>query len=384
MLIIKNGIVHNGKGQCENTDIGIEDGKITVIKKNLVRKQAKIVDAAGCVVLPGFVDALNVWGTVGPGWTEADNHEASEPITPEMNILYGFDHDGMNFQKVYTYGVTAACISPATGNLIGGQSAVFKTFGLNPHKMLVKESNAMISSITNSVKKAYKKREVAPMTRMGIFSMLLDAFEKATRYREGKDDYNAKSIALKKVLSGEQPLFVNCSGKAQIHAVLSALKKYPHMRIVLTGAFGLDDGIEEINNGNIPVLLGDQTECYLPDNAKTEPQCIVNMMENPNSKACIAIACCGDGTTSGKESLLWNALYWRRRGLSSEKALTAITYTPARILGIDDKVGSIEVGKDADLSIWTDHPLDTYQAKLLKVLINGEDILEHKGGTSCW
>lgn len=384
MLIIKNGMVHNGKGQCKNTDIGIEDGKIALIKKNIACKGAKIVDATGCTVLPGFIDALNVWGTVGPGWTEADNHEKSEPITPEMNILYGFDHDGMNFQKVYSYGVTAACISPSGGNLIGGQSAVFKTFGRNPHKMLIKESNAMIASVTDNVKKTYRKREIAPMTRMGIFSMLFESLEKAVRYREGKDEYNAKNIALKKVLSGKQPLFVNCSGKSQIHAAVSALKKYPQIKIVLTGAFGLDDGIKEVCNGGIPVILGDQTECYLPDNAGTEAEIIVGMMEGRNSKARIAIACCGDGTTSGKESLLWNALYWRRRGLSAEKTLTAITSTPASILGVEDRIGSIEVGKDADLSIWTENPLNTYQAELLKVFINGEDISEHKGGISCW
>lgn len=384
MLIIKNGFVHNGKGQDKTIDIGIKNGKIVAMENNLNDKDAFVFDASNCTVLPGFIDALNVWGTVGPGWSEGDNHEGSEPITPEMNILYGFDHDGMNFQKVYTYGVTSACIAPSNQNLFGGQAAVFKTAGKNPYKMLVKESNAMISSITNSVKKAYKKREISPMTRMGMFSMLTTALEQAKRYREEKDDYNAKYIALQRVLSGEMPLFINCSGKSQIHSIISLLKKYPKIKPVLTGAYGLDDQIKEVLSGRIAVILGDQTECYLPDNSKTEADKIISMMENPKNKALIAISCCGDGITSGKESLLWNALYWRRRGLSSEKALMSITSIPAKILRVDDRIGSIEIGKDADLSIWTANPFDTYRAKLIKTLINGEDILEHKGGTSCW
>lgn len=384
MFVIKNGMVHDGLGNVKRFDIGIENGKIVKLSKNIASDGGSVLDAAGCVILPGFVDALNIWGTVGPGWTENDNHEASTPLTPEMNIVYGFDHDGMNFQKVYTYGVTSACISPSNQNVIGGQAAVFKTYGSSPYRMLVKESCAMIASVTNNVKKAFQKREIAPMTRMGIFSMLIESFEKAKKYDEKKDGYDAKNIALKKVLNGEVPFFVNCAGKAQIDAVLRMVQKFPEIRLVLNGAFGLDDKFEEVCSGAVPVVLGDQTESYLPANTKTEPEYIVAMMENPNMHPRIAISCCGDGTTSGKESLLWNALYWRRRGLSAEKALIAITSSPASILGIADRVGSIEKGKDADLSIWTQNPLDSYEAKLLKVYIDGEDILCKEGGQTCW
>lgn len=383
MVVIKHGTVHDGLGQVKQVDLAIEGGIIVDMRANIAASKHEVVDASGCVVLPGFVDALNVWGTVGPGWTEGDNHEGSAPITPEMNILYGFDHDGMNFQKVYTYGVTAACISPSNKNIIGGQAAVFKTVGSSPYRMLVKESNAMIASVTNQVKKAFQKREVAPMTRMGIFSMLIEALDKAEKYKPD-DGYDSKHLAVQRVLSGELPLFVNCSGKAQIDAVLNALGRYPKLRLVLTGAFGLDDQFQPVLSGEVPVVLGDQTECYIPGNSKTEPDKIIAMMENPNCPAQIAISCCGDGTTSGKESLLWNALYWRRHGLSSAQALRAITSTPARILQVGDRIGCLRKGYDADLSIWSDNPLDTYKAQLRKVYVDGEDILSRQGGISCW
>ncbi len=384
MIIVKNGVVHDGIGGVYESDIVVKDGKFHKIEKNaelVEQENGEVFDANGCVIMPGFIDSMNSWGTVGPGWTEGDNHEGSDPITPEMNIIYGFDHDGMNFQKVYNYGVTCACIAPSSKNIISGQAAVFKTLGRSPYKMLVREFAAVVASVTNNVKSAYKKREVAPMTRMGIFSMLVGAIEKAARYNPEKDDYDAKSCVLKKVIEGEIPLFVSCSGKSQIEAVLSALAPYKNIKLTLAGAYGLDSALCETAKRDFSVLLGDQTEAYFPYNSKTEPEEIIKIIE---SGKLAAITCCGEGSTSGKESLLWNALYWRRRGLSADSALAAVTSVPAKILGIDSRVGSIEVGKDADFSIWTANPFDTFEAKPVKVFIDGEDTAKKEGGVTCW
>lgn len=385
MLIIRNARIHDGLGGVREADLAVENGKIAAISSQISDSGAAVLDAQGGELFPGFIDSQNIWGTVGPGWTEDDNHEGSNPLTPEMNIIYGFDHDGMNFQKVYRFGVTAACIGPSSKNLISGQAAVFKTFGRSPYDMLVKESACLLASITKSVKRAYKKREIAPMTRMGMFSMLKEAFQKARTYDAEKEGYNARSLTLKRVLAGELPLFINCSGQAQIDFVFQLMKEYPEIRFALTGAFGLDESREAVRRGEVPVILGDQTESYFPDNRQTKAAEIVAMMESePENSPLIAISCCGDGLTSGKESLLWNALYWRRRGLSSEKTLAAITSVPARILGVEDRIGSIEEGKDADFSIWRGNPLDHYTARLLHVFISGQEISPAEGGNSCW
>ena len=382
MFLIKNGCVHTGRGEVFRKDLAIDNGKIARIEEAIPISEAdSVLDASGMEVFPGFVDAQNLWGILGPGWTGDDRSEAYLPVTPEMNVVYAFDQDGMNFQRLYRYGVTCACIAPAPSNVLRGRAAVFKTRGRSPYDMLIKESVAMTASVTKAVKETFGKRPAAPMTRMGIFSLLTDALEKANRYDEKKDDYHAGNLALKKVLSGEMPLFVNCATRAEIDAVLHALKPYASIKLVLTGAYGLDADLPEVRKGEISVVMGDHTEAFNEAKEATDFDRLIPLME---AKANIAIGCCGDETASGCESLLWNALYWIRHGLSPEKALACISSIPAKLLGVDHRIGSLEVGKDADLSVWTANPFKTYEARLVSTLISGEDA-QRKGETlSCW
>ena len=88
--------------------------------------------------------------------------------------------------------------------------------------------------------------------------------------------------------------------------------------------------------------------------------------------------------SSGKETLLWNAIMFYKNGLASEKVLKMITYNPAKILGVDDKVGSIEVGKDADIVVWSNNPIETYNSRAEAVFINGENIIDVWRKGTCW
>lgn len=381
MILIRNGNVHDGRGNKKVCDILVDGTKIKEVGTGLSHPQAVIIEAAGLEVFPGFINTLNVWGVLGPEWNGDDKSEESNPVTPEMNIAYAFDHDGMNFQKVYTYGVTAAGIAPSPRNVISGQAAVYKTYGRSPYAMLVRERAAMIASVTRGVKKAYEKRDIAPMTRMGIFSLLAEQLEKAKRYDRERDGYDAKNEAMQEVLGGRQPLFVNCATKAEIDAVFSVLKPYPNIRFVLTGAYGLDESKAELLQGTVMAVMGDHTENFIESSTLTQFDKIIPMME---SGAKIAIGCCGDGMTSGRESLLWNAILWRKQGLSSEKTIEAITSIPAEILGVSDRIGAIAPGMDADITIWSANPIETYEARILHAFISGEDILKKEAYQSCW
>ncbi len=96
---------------------------------------------------------------MGPGWEDNDLGEHSDPITPEMNVVYSFDQDSMMFQRVFEYGITSAGITPSTSNVLGGYGAVFKTYGKHPYEMLVKEKVAMVSSISKETK-IYMVKEI--------------------------------------------------------------------------------------------------------------------------------------------------------------------------------------------------------------------------------
>ena len=381
MLLIKNGCVHTGRGEIlEQTDVLVKDGLIAQVGKNLSDQQCEVVDATGKFVLPGFIDTLNIYGCRGPGWGVNDIAESSDPVLPQMNAVFAMDHDGMNFQRVYEYGVTAAGICPAPSNVLAGQAAVFKTYGRHPYAMLVKEAAAMIASVTPAVKGPYASRNMAPMTRMGAFSLLKEALKKAENYDDTKG-YDPKCEALLPVLEGSMPLFVNCGTKAEMQGVVLLMKEFPKVRLVLTGAFGLLKDFEAVKSHQVAVVMGDLTDAMDTVNASVAFDDIKELIAGG---ADIAFASCGDGFASGKESLLWNGILWYKNGIDSETVLKCLTYIPAKILGVDDKIGSIEVGKEADIALWSANPIETYAARLEAVYSKGENLLTKERCVSCW
>lgn len=380
VLLVKNGRVHDGLGNVRVADIRIENGKIAEVAPDLPPDGSEIFDAAGHEILPGFVNALSYWGIFGPGWSGHDHEELSHPVTPQLDVTYAFDHDGMNFQKVYTYGVTSAGVAPVPRNVLAGQAAVYKTHGRTPHAMLVRPRTAMIASITRAVKKAYEGRNVMPMTKMGAFSLLIEQLTKAARYDAGKNPDDLATQAMLPVLRGEQPLFVNCAGEAEIEAVLTALEPFDQVQLVLTGAYGVNRTSLGLTKRPVGIILGDRTEGM---NEKIQPadyEHVLDLWGDAN----IAIGCAGDDQTAGRESLLWNAILWHKHGLHAEACLEAITARPAELLGVGDRIGSIKPGLDADLTIWTKHPIESYEATLTAVFIDGANVLTKEAYASCW
>ena len=367
MLIIRKGTVHDGTGKVMEADVLVKDGKISAVGPGLAADGAKEYDAAGKVVMPGFVDALNIWGCMSP--VDKDLLEHSDPVTPELSAVFAFDHENMVRQGVYQFGVTCAGITPSVMNVVGGQAAVFKTHGSHVNQMLVKEGAAMIASVSAAPKKVYGPRNTAPMTKMGAFALLLQALAKAAGPKKEDAGYDAKSEALKKVLDREMPLFVNCNTGSEMAAVELALKDYD-IDIVFTGAYGADEQVKR------SVVVGDLTQAISGNNEKVDFDSLKKLADKGVD---IAISCCGDVGASGRESLLWNAILWYKQGFSSGDVLKMITSVPARLLGVDDRVGSIEKGKDADIVIWSANPLEDYRAVAEASFINGCNVLDTGG-----
>ena len=113
MLLLKDGCVHDGLGNVlPSHDVLLGDGKIKAVGQNLSADGAVVRELSGAHVLPGLVSAVSSWGVTGPGWRDDDSAEKSDPVTPQLSVIYAFDHDSMNFQGVYRYGVTTAGITP--------------------------------------------------------------------------------------------------------------------------------------------------------------------------------------------------------------------------------------------------------------------------------
>ena len=120
MLLIKNGCVHDGRGQVlPQCDVLVENGLVKAVGPGLSAEGAEVFDAAGKQVLPGFVSTMTIQGATGPGWHDDDLGEFSDPVTPELSVVYAFDQDNMNFQEQWLYGVTSVGVVPKPGNVLG-------------------------------------------------------------------------------------------------------------------------------------------------------------------------------------------------------------------------------------------------------------------------
>ncbi|WP_040214516.1 amidohydrolase family protein [Clostridium polynesiense] len=366
MITIKNGCVHIGNGTVlHNADVKIDEGRITDIGENL-EGEGTIIDAEGMNVFPGFIDAMSVWGAFGYSFSEMDFDEKTNPITPDLNVVYAFDASNINYQELCEYGTTTVGVSPSNNNILGGQVAVFKTQVNSPFSMLVKEKVGLKASVTTAPKKTYGSQGTCPMTKMGIFGELDRVFMEAKQYDVEKGR-NEKLEVVKRVLNKEMPLMAAVNTKSELEALGHFLKKYD-IDVVLCNAYKAPECREVVKELNASIILGDQVAATT-DYSSADMKTLKRMIEEGTL---VAISSGCDGSTVGRENLLWNTFYMAQAGMESEDILTLITLNPAKILGVEDKVGSIEVGKDGDITIWKGNPFDSFKASCCYTLINGE------------
>lgn len=375
MMLIKNGRIHIGNGEIlENADILIKDGRILKVGQGIKDEDTNIIDAKGMEVFPGFIDAITNWGCMGYSFTDSDNDEKSSPVTPEMNIVDAFDAENCTMQELYRNGITTVGVSPANSNVIGGQIAAFKTYGDKTYKMLVKESVGVKASVTALVKKTYGEKNVAPKTRMGIFSTLKKAFDEAKQYDPEKSDVSKdeKKEVLKRVLNKEIPLFVAANTKAEVDSILNFVKDYD-IELVICNGYMAGKSKNSIVSSNASLVLGEQI-CISEYNNDLDLKEIVDL-----HKTGVNISISTTGESVGRETLLWNAINVYKAGIDSEEVLKMITMNPSKVLKIDDRVGTIEAGKDADVVIYTNNPIRYFDAAVTHTIIRGEEVY-CKGG----
>lgn len=371
MYLIKNGTIHIGDGTIlESTDILIEGTKIIEIGVNIKREDSKVIDANNLHVFPGFIDPHSSIGALGMPTRYPDNKEATNPINPEMNVRYSIDPDEVNNQEFYKSGITSLGISPDNSNIIGGQITVFKTAPMKMKDRILAEKTALKCSVSQQVKEEYGKRKILPMTRMGIFHLLEETLRKA---KSNKSDKLSKSdeIISSAFDKGELPVFCAACTKGEITGLLHILSN-KNICLNIVDAFGFSDCIEEIKQSSANIILGNinymsQLEKHSMDLSKVN-----ELIENGNL---IAFSNTNGGNSEGREVFLWNGIEVYRKGVEAEEVVKMMCINPAKMLGVDDRIGSIEVGKDADISIFTDHPVSSYKAKVVKSIVNGEVII---------
>ena len=406
MIAITNGKVMTiTQGTLERGTVLVEDGHIVAVGEEVeIPEGAEVYDATGKVVMPGLIDAHCHVGLFpdGIGWEHSDGNEMTDPITPHLRALDAVHPEDQAFKELAAAGVTTVLTGPGSGNLIGGQWVCLKTVPKpSVEQMALLEPAGMKMALGENPKRVYGEQKKAPSTRMGnaaaLRAALVDAqnyLEKWRRYEADLVEYQAKVEAededAEEPKLPERDLKLEALGKvlrremkARVHAhraddMLTAIR--------IAEEFNLDLTLEHATEGykiadilaekGIPVTAGpiffSREKYELKDMTPTNPGLM--------AKAGVKVAIQTDEMSAVKY-LTINAALAVREGMSEEEALKAITINPAETIGVADRVGSLEVGKDADLVVFSGHPFD-YRTVTELVLVDGQVAYKRDGKTA--
>lgn len=384
-MLIQNGCVHDGLGHARKQDVRIKAGSIEALGALSPETGEEVFDATGMEILPGFVQALSVWGVMGNATeirpSSNDNDEKSNPIMPELDGFYAFNGRAATAQQLGAFGLTACGVAPTDNNLFGGTIAAFSIDGVNPYKMVLGRDLGMMASVTPNLKATYGARQVAPMTRMWIFTNLAEQLRKASEYKEEPEKpKDEKLAAIRRVTAGELPLFIACDSALAAQRVHEITAPYEKLRLVLVNGFGLTGEEQWIIEKKIPIIVRTASHPLDADAMKLSLSAMAKFQQ-----AGVPVALSGENSNAfaAREDILWNAAEMMRVVHDGERVLPMVTSVPAKILGIDDKVGSIEPGKRADLVIWSADPMQTYQARVIRTYQGGEVIYKQGDAMKC-
>ena len=378
MLLIKNGYIKTMAGDnIENGYVLIgDDGKIAAVGECYEPvANCDVIDAGGRLVTPGCVEAHCHIGldNEGMGWEGHDYNEIVDPLTPQMRAIDSINPQDEAFSNAIMNGVTSACTGPGSANVVGGTFAAIKLCGKRVDKMLIKEAVAMKCAFGENPKRCYgQTSKKSPMTRMGTAALLRELLFKTKRYLQDKEEgknpaFDMKLEAMIPVIKGELPL------KAHAHRaddILTSIRIAKEFGVKLTldhctdGSVIADELAEEGYPAFVGPTLGGKSKIELQNKSFTTPKEL--------HEAGVPISIITDAPVIPLQYLPMCAGLAVNAGLDYEEAWKAITINPATQTGIGDRVGSIEVGKDGDLVIWTADPIKTVGAQAYVTVVDGK------------
>lgn len=387
LTIIHGNIKTMAAAEYRDGFVQAENGKITAIgdMKDYTHTEKngkeKVLDARGNLVMPGIVEAHCHMGITEEkkGMEGDDCNESVDPITPYLRAIDAINPMDAAFDDALRAGITSAMVGPGSSNVVGGQFAFIKTHGRSIDSMIVKAPAAMKVAFGENPKVNFSGQNMSPATRMAIAAMLRQELFQARAYWQERKENPQKAEDFRyecwiPVLEGKIPL------KAHVHRaddILTAIRIAKEFGLSMT----LDHCSEghliakEIKESGFPAIVG-------PDMAsrnKIEVQNMAFKTVGILNQAGVCTAITTDHPVSMIQFLPICAGLAVKSGLEEEEGFRAITINPAKICGVEDRVGSLEVGKDADIAIFSDSPLEVF-TKTLYTIIEGK-IVYHDENT---
>lgn len=365
-------------GTIEDGVILVDAGKIIAVGSDVtIPPDAEIIDTEGCYVTPGLIDAHTHIGAFEQGIPESftDGNEMTDPVTPQLRILDSFTPQDTAFEDALSGGVTCVQTLPGSANVIGGQGAIIKTVGKIADEMVILHPSSMKAALGENPIGVYKEKKILPTTRMGNAACMREALVKVQNYMSKAEEsaekgtFHARDLkweSLVPVLKGKLPLSIHAHRADDIATAIRICEE-----------FGLKYSIEHCTEGHlIPEYLGNrQVKAAVGPTLSSKSKLELKNKSWETMKTLIDAGChvcmITDHPVIPIEHLVVCAALAFKAGLSREDALKCITLNGAEHLGIQDRVGSIEKDKDADLVIWDGDPLDI-RTNVNMTLINGE------------
>jgi len=363
----------------------LRDGKIAAVEGPgfAVPDGAEVVDATGKWVLPGFIDAHAHAGLAeeSEGWAGQDTNERTDPVSPQLRAVDGINPADLGLKDAIGGGVLAVNVNPGSANPIGGQTVAIKCWGRTVDEMVLREPAGLKSALGENPKRVYGERHETPSTRLGTAGLIRSAFVAAQNYQAKLDAGGAtgsepvardlKLEALGRVLRREIPWRQHCHRADDIATAMRMAREFGYDLVIDHGteAYLLAD---QIAAASIPVIIGP----LFTSRSKVELR--NRSLANPGRLAAagVTIAITTDHPVVPIHFLIHQATLAVKEGLDPVTALRAVTIHPARIIGVDDRLGSLAVGKDADLVIWSGDPLDV-MSRAERAYLDGREIYRY-------
>ena len=376
-ICIKNGLIHDAIHEAPYVaDLLIENGKIAAIGQNLTGDE--VLDAAGLEVYPGFVEAHSHIGLdgYGNGPVGRDYNEMNDICSPQLRAIDGINPMDESFAYARNAGVTTVCTGPGSANVLGGTFTAIKTVGKRVDKMIVKKEVAMKCAFGENPKRVYNSK--TDSCRMTTAAILRDALNKAVRYAAKQDAagddvtkqpaYDMKLEALLPVIRGEMPLKAHAHQADDIFTAIRIAEEFD-VKLTLEHVTEGHLIVEELAEAGYPLAVGPTmshaSKVELKNKSWTTPGVL--------AKAGCQVSIITDNSVIQQENLPLCAGMAVKVGMDPFQALQAITINPAKHIGIADRVGSLEAGKDADLVITNGCPFEI-STRVHCVMIDGKTV----------
>ncbi len=378
---ITNALLYTMTGEKINNGAVVFDKKIIYAgEAKFAPEDDDVIDVCGAVVMPGLIDAHCHVGMFEDslGFEGDDGNEDTDPVTPQLRAIDGINPQDRAFSDACRAGVTTVVTGPGSANPVGGQFAAVKTYGVCVDDMIVKAPCAMKMALGENPKSVYNEKSQAPATRMGTVSLIRELFFKASEYLdrlensadsdESEPDFDLKYEAMIPVLKREIPVKIHAHRADDICTAIRIGKE-----------FNIDVTIEHCTDGEIiaevlrreglPVNLGPT----FGDRSKPELKNLSYGVYKTLSDSGLSVAIITDHPEITIENLPFCAVMAVKHGMDEYKALEAITVNAARNCRIADRVGTLSVGADADIAVFSDLPT-RFDSKCLMTFINGKRV----------